>query len=69
MAYCCRDFVVKRRKVPLRPWLSFVMTRCRDAVFFQSANRSWFLIGCNDQDGLAHGFGGFARFFHFKITF
>ena len=40
-----------------------------DVLFFQSADRSWVLIGCIDQGGPAHGIGGFATFFHLKTTF
>ena len=40
-----------------------------DVLLFQSADRSRALISCIEQDGPVHGVGGFARFFHFKITY
>ena len=67
VAYCCRDFVVNRRKALLANRLalcygSWTNTRLRDVLLFQSADRSWVVIGCKDQDGPVHGVGDLARF-------
>ena len=40
-----------------------------DVLLFQSADRSWVVIGCKNQDGPVHGVGDLARFSHFKTTF
>ena len=74
MAYCCRGFVVNRRKALLANRLALCYDSCtnrrlRDALLFKSADRSWVVIGCKDQDGPVHGVGDLARFSHFKTTF
>ena len=74
MAYFCRDFVVNRRKALLANRLalfydSSTSRRLYDLIFFQSADRSWVLIGCMDQDGPVHGVGDLARFTHFNTSF
>ena len=74
MAYCCRDFVVNRRKALLANRLALCYDSCtnrrpRDVLLFQSADRSWVVIGCKNQDGPVHGVGDLARFSHFKTTF
>ena len=74
MAYCCRDFVVNRRKAPLANRLALcydsrTSRRLYDLILFRSADRSWVLIGCIDQDGPVRGVGVLARFTHFNTTF
>ena len=74
MAYCCRDFVVNRRKALLAYCLALCYDSCtnrrlRDVLLFQSADRSWVVIGCKNQDGPVHGVSDLARFSHFKTTF
>ena len=55
VSYCCRDFVVNWRKALLANRLavcygSWTSRRLYDLILFQSADRSWVLIGCMDQD-------------------
>ena len=74
VAYCCRDFIVNRRKALLANCLalcydSWTSRRHRDGLLFQSADRSWVLISCIEQDDPVHGVGGFAKFYHFKTTY
>ena len=76
VAYCCRDFVVNRRKalLPNRLTLCYDSWPSRplyDLILFQSADRSWVLIGGMDQDAArpVHGVGDLARFTHFNTTF
>ena len=74
MAYCCRDSVINRRKAPLANRLALCNDSCTsrrlyDLILFQSADRSYVLIGCMDQDGPVHGVGDLARFTYFNTTF
>ena len=74
MTYCCRDFAVNRCKALLANRLalcydSLTNRRLRDVLLFQSADRSWVVIGCKNQDGPVHGVGDLTRFSHFKTTF
>ena len=74
VAYCCREFVVNRRKALLTNRLglcydSWTTRRHRDVLLFQNADRSWILIGCIEQDGPIHAVDDLARFTHFNNTF
>ena len=74
VAYCCRDFVVNRQKALLANRLplcydSWTSKRLYNLILFQSADRSWVLTGCMDQDGPVHGVGDLARFTHFNTSF
>ena len=40
-----------------------------DLILFQSADKSWVLIGFVDQDGPVHDVGDLAKFSHFNTTF
>ena len=74
MAYCCRDFVVNRRKALLTNRLADcydIRTNSRhcDVLLFQNADRSWILIGFIEQDGPVHVVDDLTRFTHFNTTF
>ena len=73
VAYCCRDFVVNRRKALLTNRLalcydSWTNRRHRDGLLFQNADRSLILIGCIEHDGPVCAVDDLARFTHFNIT-
>jgi hypothetical protein len=68
----CRDFVVNRPKALLTNCLalcydSWISRRHSDVLLFHSADRSWALISCIEQDGPVPGVSGFARFFHCNL--
>ena len=70
VAYCCRDFVINRRKTLNEPLgYHLLWQQNQQLTVWRIIFQSWVLIGCLDQDGPVHCVGVFARCFHFKTTF
>ena len=70
MAYCCRDFVVNRRKCFYRAaLLSVVTVEPAVGIVMYYFCKVQIHAGCIEQNGPIHGVGGSARFFYFTTTF